>query len=107
VRALAVLLPQVTGTLGETAEQLNLKTLGLNFHVPPIPGFAGLAADLADTVDRDRAAYVKKYFDVDWPPQYLFDLMINSKVGLETVVQMILDAVSLSEKASRGADLFV
>jgi outer membrane protein TolC len=42
VRALSALLPQVTGTLGETAEQLNLKTLGINFHFPPIPGFAGI-----------------------------------------------------------------
>jgi cytidylate kinase len=61
------------------------------------------AAELAETVDRDRAAYIKRYFDVEWPPRYLFDLMINSKAGLETVVQMILDAVSLSEKASREA----
>lgn len=42
VRALSALLPQVTGSLGETAEQLNLKTLGINFHFPPIPGFAGI-----------------------------------------------------------------
>lgn len=42
VRALSALLPQVTGTLGETAEQLNLKTLGINFHFPPIPGFTGI-----------------------------------------------------------------
>jgi len=61
------------------------------------------AAELAETVDRDRAAYIKQYFDMQWPPRYLFDLMINSKVGLETVVQMILDAVSLSEKASPEA----
>jgi cytidylate kinase len=62
------------------------------------------AAELAESVDRDRAAYIKQYFDVEeWPPRYLFDLMINSKVGLEMVVQMILDAVSLSEKASGEA----
>jgi outer membrane protein TolC len=41
VRALSALLPQVTGTVGETAEQLNLQTLGFSFHFPPIPGFAG------------------------------------------------------------------
>ena len=61
------------------------------------------AADLAETVDRDRAAYIKQYFDVEWPPRYLFEMMINSKVGLETVVRMILDAVSLSEKVSGEA----
>jgi len=42
VRALSALLPQVTGTLGETEEQLNLKTVGFNFKFPPIPGFTGI-----------------------------------------------------------------
>jgi outer membrane protein TolC len=35
ILALSALLPQVTGTLGETEEQLNLKTLG--FNIPPNP----------------------------------------------------------------------
>jgi len=42
VRALSALLPQVTGALSETAEQLNLKTLGINIKFPPIPGFKGI-----------------------------------------------------------------
>ena len=41
-RALAALLPQVTGSLGETEQQLSLKTIGFNFSFPPIPGFAGI-----------------------------------------------------------------
>jgi cytidylate kinase len=61
------------------------------------------AAELAETVDRDRAAYIKRYFDVEWPARYLFDLMINSKVGLDAVVQTILDAVSLSQKAPQAS----
>jgi len=35
ILALSTLLPQVTGTLGETEEQLNLRTLG--FNIPPNP----------------------------------------------------------------------
>jgi outer membrane protein TolC len=35
IRALSVLLPQVTGRLAETDEQLNLKTVGIN--IPPNP----------------------------------------------------------------------
>ena len=35
IQALSVLLPQVTGTLAETDEQLNLRTLGIN--IPPNP----------------------------------------------------------------------
>src|SRR5579863_8494334 len=34
VRALSALLPQVTGTVGETDEQINLKTVGINFQFP-------------------------------------------------------------------------
>jgi outer membrane protein TolC len=41
-RALSALLPQVTGSLGETVEQLNLKTIGFNVKFPPIPGFTGI-----------------------------------------------------------------
>lgn len=42
VRALSALLPQVTGTVAETEEQLNLKTFGFIFKFPTIPGFAGI-----------------------------------------------------------------
>ena len=41
-RALAALLPQVTGTFAESEEQLNLKTAGFIFKFPTIPGFAGI-----------------------------------------------------------------
>jgi outer membrane protein TolC len=41
-RALSVLMPQVTGSLGETVEQSNLQTIGFTFKFPPIPGFAGI-----------------------------------------------------------------
>ena len=42
IRALSVLLPQVTGSVGETEEQINLQTLGISFKFPPIPGFSGI-----------------------------------------------------------------
>src|SRR5579864_596878 len=42
MRALSALLPQVTGTLAGTEQQLNLKTVGFNFKFPPIPGFTGI-----------------------------------------------------------------
>ncbi len=42
VRALSALLPQVTGSLAETEEELNLKTFGFIFKFPSIPGFSGI-----------------------------------------------------------------
>jgi cytidylate kinase len=64
------------------------------------------AIDLAETVDRDRAEYIKKYFDVDWPDRDFFDLMINSALGDEIAVDMIVQAVSLRERQpARGRNV--
>jgi len=51
------------------------------------------ATELVESVDRDRAAYIKEYFDVEWPARHLFHLMINSAVGDELAVQTIVDSV--------------
>jgi cytidylate kinase len=56
------------------------------------------AVELAETVDRDRAEYIKKYFDVDWPARQVFDLMINTGRGDEVAVETILHSVSILEK---------
>ena len=60
----------------------------------------GEALELAETVDRDRAAYIKKYFGVEWPARYLFDLMINTTLGEDPVVQTIVNSVALLDKRS-------
>lgn len=52
------------------------------------------AEELAETVDRERADFIKKYFKVDWPARHCFHLMVNSAVGDEVAVQIILDAVA-------------
>ncbi|HEV2416718.1 MAG TPA: cytidylate kinase-like family protein [Terriglobia bacterium] len=53
------------------------------------------AVELITSIDRDRATFVKKYYGMDWPTRSLYHLMINSKVGDETVVRMILDEMAL------------
>ncbi len=58
------------------------------------------AVELAETVDRDRAAYIKQYFGVEWPPRYFYHLMINSTLGDEVVVQTILNSLAIYEKQS-------
>jgi cytidylate kinase len=57
------------------------------------------AVELAETVDRDRAAYIKQYFGVEWPARHLFDLMINTRVGDEAVVGTILSGIEAFQKA--------
>ena len=56
------------------------------------------AIQLAETVDRDRADFIKRYFGVEWPGRHRFNLMINSSVGEETAVDIILDSVGRFEK---------
>jgi len=63
------------------------------------------AYELAETVDRDRAAYIKEYFGVEWPfRRHLYHLMINTAIGEDAVVKMILDSISaLQTKHSTSA----
>jgi hypothetical protein len=56
------------------------------------------AMQLAETVDRDRAAFIKQYFDVEWPARHFFHLMINSTIGDEAVVQTILATAALDKR---------
>ena len=50
------------------------------------------ATELAETVDRDRADFAKRYFDIEWPGRHRFHLMVNSVMGDEVAVETILDA---------------
>jgi len=50
------------------------------------------AMGLAETVDRDRAAYIQRYFKVEWPDRHRFHLMVNSSLGDGVAAEIILDA---------------
>jgi cytidylate kinase len=52
------------------------------------------AEELAETVDRDRTDFIKRYFDIEWPARHCFHLMVNSAMGDEVAVEIILDAVA-------------
>jgi hypothetical protein len=53
------------------------------------------AEELVATVDQERAAFVKKYHAKAWPLRELYHLMINSQVGDEFVLKMILAEMEL------------
>ena len=52
------------------------------------------AFELAQTVDQERADFVKQYFDIEWPDRHRFHLMVNSGIGEDAAVETILDAVT-------------
>ncbi len=53
------------------------------------------AEELVTTVDAERAAFVKKYHAKTWPLRELYHLMLNSQVGDELVLKMILTEMEL------------
>jgi len=61
------------------------------------------AVQLVETVDRDRAAFIKAYFNVDWPERQKFHLMLNSTIGNQAAVEIILNAIAQYEKERGGA----
>jgi cytidylate kinase len=54
------------------------------------------------TVDQERAEFIKKYFSVEWPCRRLYHLMINTKIGNEQVVQAILNGIATPERTEVG-----
>ncbi|MFZ0799405.1 MAG: cytidylate kinase-like family protein [Terriglobales bacterium] len=55
------------------------------------------AEDLVENVDKERIAYIKHYFDADWPVRALYHLMINTLVGDENVIATIMDDMRMLE----------
>ncbi len=49
------------------------------------------ALQLVDTVDRERMDFIQKYFKVEWPDRAIYHGMINTAIGDQAVVHLILD----------------
>ena len=62
------------------------------------------AEELVDSVDRERVAYVKHYFDADWPTRSLYHIMLNTAVGNEPVANTILKTMHLVEGGPKATD---
>src|SRR5262249_39607640 len=58
------------------------------------------AEDLLNTVDRDRIAFVKHYFKADWPTRALYHMMINTAVGNENVIKLILSTMDMLQASN-------
>jgi cytidylate kinase len=59
------------------------------------------AHELVDTVDHERAGFLAKYFQVEWPNRSVYHVMINTAAGDEMVVQMIVNFMgSLAAKSN-------
>jgi cytidylate kinase len=57
------------------------------------------ARNLLDTVDQERKAFIKHYYNADWPSRHLYHAMLNTAAGEDATVETIL---SLMDAANRG-----
>jgi cytidylate kinase len=62
------------------------------------------AQDLVDMVDRERIAFVKHYFNADWPTRSLYHLMLNTAVGDDPVIETILSTMRRVEDRPKATD---
>jgi hypothetical protein len=59
------------------------------------------AEELVDTVDRDRAAFIDRYFHMEWPNRPVYHAMLNTIVGDEIVIQTIMQLKRHLEQETR------
>jgi cytidylate kinase len=62
------------------------------------------AEEQVDSVDRERIAFIKHYFNANWPTRSLYHLMLNTAVGNEPVVSTILSTMRLLEGSPKATD---
>jgi cytidylate kinase len=56
------------------------------------------AGELVDTIDRERATFVKHYFQKEWPDRSLYHLMFNTALGEELAITTILNLMDVLNK---------
>jgi cytidylate kinase len=58
---------------------------------------AGISQEKAitdvDSIDRGRAAFIKRYFKLNWPEHHLYDAMFNTETGDSFVADMLVRCV--------------
>lgn len=55
------------------------------------------ATEMVDTIDRERAEFIKRYFNKDWPCRSLYHIMVNTTFGLDHAVETILGTMKSME----------
>jgi cytidylate kinase len=65
------------------------------------------AEDLVENIDKERIAYVKHYFNADWPTRSLYHLMVNTVIGDENVIATILNGMQMMESGSTDREAMV
>jgi cytidylate kinase len=57
------------------------------------------AEEMVNTIDQERALFIRKYYNAEWPCRTLYHMMLNSDTGIDFVTETILHAVDRIEAA--------
>lgn len=55
------------------------------------------AEQVIDTSDRERAAFIRQHFHIDWPERHVYHMMLNTSAGEDAVAETIIQAVRVPE----------
>ncbi len=61
------------------------------------------ATEMVDTIDGERAAFVRKYFNAEWPSRHLYHVLLNSDPGIAYAADTILATMEMLERHPHGA----
>ena len=56
------------------------------------------ARQLVEEIDRERATFIRHYFNTEWPHRPLYHLMVNSAFGDEHVIDTVLHGIAELER---------
>jgi cytidylate kinase len=56
------------------------------------------AKSLIDTVDQERSAFIRHYYNVEWPARHLYHAMLNTAAGEDATVEAILSLIDTANR---------
>lgn len=64
------------------------------------------AEQLVNSVDEERAAFIRHYFGREWPNRHLYHAMVNTVIGIDATVDLLLKTMeSLGDTDPTHVDL--
>ena len=57
------------------------------------------AEEMVSAIDHERALFIRKYYNAEWPCRILYHMMLNSDTGIDFVTETILHAMDRIEAA--------
>jgi cytidylate kinase len=60
------------------------------------------ARHLIETVDQERTAFIRHYYNADWPARHLYHAMLNTAAGEDATVETILSLIEAANRREAG-----